>query len=81
MANEIDNWKNLGCAIALQAAKDYEAIDGVESSPAQRGWIIRQLRSDYMNLITDGKSSLLADELKRDYKAVVKRIKNMEAVK
>lgn len=72
------NYKQLGCAIALQAAKDYASINGEPTSPAKRRAIIKCLRSDYMNLITDGKASLLADALKRNWKEVVGRIKQVE---
>lgn len=68
-----DNYKQLGCAIAIQAAKDYEA-----ASPAQRRVIIGDLRSDYMDTITCGISLHLADALRRNPIAVIKRIKNME---
>ena len=71
--NTIDNYKQLGCAVAIQEAKDYAA-----SSPARRRVIIKDLRSDYMELITGGIASMLADALRRDYKSVVRRIKNME---
>ena len=76
--NIIDNYRQLACAIAIQAAKDCHSIDGVITSPQKRAAIIKTLRSDYMNFITNGLSSMLADELKRDYKEVVRRIKNME---
>lgn len=66
---DIQCYKNLGAAIALQAAKDY-----AKASPAERRWIIKNLRSEYMQSITDGASVLLADALKRDYKRVVKQI-------
>ena len=71
--NTIDNYKQLGCAIAIQAAKDYE-----HESPARRRVIIKDLRSDYMNAITGGLSVHLADALRRDAATVIKRIKNME---
>lgn len=74
----IDNYKQLGYAIALQAAKDYQSIEDVETSPAQRREIIKDLRSPYMELVTNGLSIMLADALRRDYKVVVARIKNME---
>ena len=76
--NIIDNYQQLGYAIAIQAAKDYQSIDGVETSPAKRRDIIKDLRSPYMELITNGLSIMLADALRRDYKVVVARIKNME---
>lgn len=76
--NIIDNYKQLGCAIALQAAKDCEKIDGKPTSPQKRAAIIKQLYSPYMELITGGIAPMLADALKKDYKTVVMRIKNME---
>jgi hypothetical protein len=74
----IDNYKELGYAIAIQAAKDCEKIDGKETSPQKRSAIIKSLRSEYMNFITGGMASMLADALRKDWKAVVRRIKNME---
>ena len=75
---DIQNYKNLGCAIAIQAAKDCVSIDGRTTTPSERAAIIKQLRSPYMDMITSGLAPLLADALKKDYKAVFKRIKNME---
>ena len=71
--NLIDNYKQLGCAIALQAAKDYE-----KASPAMRRVIIKDLRSDYMDAISCGLSIHLANALRRDATTVINRIKNME---
>ena len=78
MLIDIQNYKNLGCAIAIQAAKDCLSIEGRLTSPQKRAAIIKDLRSDYMNFITGGISSILADALKRDYKAVVRSLKNSE---
>lgn len=49
--------KNLGCAIALQAAKDFF------DSPWESEGIINMLNSPYMNLITRGLSIKLAEKL------------------
>ena len=76
MLIDIQCYKNLGAAIAMQAAKDYASVD---ATPQSRGHIIRQLRTPYMEFITGGISPMLADALKRDYKSVVKRIYSMEA--
>ena len=70
---DIQCYKNLGCAVAIQAAKDYAA-----GSPQKRAAIIKQLRSDYMQLITDGVSIMLADALRHDYKSVVNNLINAE---
>lgn len=69
----IDNYKQLGCAIAIQAAKCYEG-----ASDAQRRVILKDLRSDYMDLVTGGLAPYLADALQKDYKSVLARIKSME---
>ena len=75
MCIDIQCYKNLGCAIAIQAAKDYAAVD---ATPQKRAHIIRQLRSPYMEFVTGGIAPMLADALKRDHKAVVTRIYHME---
>ena len=49
--------RNLGCAIALQAAKDYF------DSPWERKGIIRMLKSSHMSLLTNGLSVKLAEKL------------------
>lgn len=72
---DIQCYKNLGAAIAMQAAKDYAKAE----TPQARAHIIRQLRTPYMEFITGGIAPMLADALKRDYKAVVNRIYSMEA--
>lgn len=71
--NRIDNYKQLGYAVAVQAAKDYK-----NASKERRDVIIKDLRSDYMDFITGGLSIPLADALINDHKAVIKRITNME---
>jgi ribonuclease-3 len=53
---DVENYKSLAYAIAMQAAKDYH-----RASPARRRVIIKELHSDYMNFITNGISSILAD--------------------
>ena len=70
---DIQCYRNLGAAIAMQAAKDYE-----HASPAMRRVIIKDLRSQYMDTITNGMGAMLADALKKDHKTVIRRIKNME---
>lgn len=67
---DIQCYRNFAAAICIQAAKDYADA----KTPQARGYIIRQLRSDYMVFISDGASALLADALKRDYKSVVESL-------
>lgn len=69
----IDNYKELACRIAIQAAKDYERADD-----AGRAVILKQLRSQYMDFITSGIAPLLADALSKDPQPVIDRIKSME---
>lgn len=52
--------RNLGCAIALQAAKDYF------DNPYERSGIIRMLKSSRMSLLTNGLSVKLAEKLISD---------------
>lgn len=70
--NTLKNYKQLGYAIALQAAKDYE-----KDNPKERQRIIRELRGEYMDFITNGLSILLADALLRDSSGICRRIENM----
>lgn len=53
-----DTCKNLGCAVALQAAKDFF------DKPWESEGILNMLRSDHMDLVTDGLSIKLANTLK-----------------
>lgn len=71
--NIFDGYKQLGCAVAIQAAKDYE-----KANPAKRRTILKDLRSDYMDAITGGLSIHLADALQKNCADVLARIKNME---
>ena len=66
----MDGYKRLGYAIAFQALKDY-----FDSSTAQKRVIIKDLRSHWMDWITDGLSVQLADRLKSDPKGVERRFK------
>lgn len=50
--------RNLACAITLQAVRDY-----FSSSDAGKRAILKDLRSDYMNFITNGTSLAVADQL------------------
>lgn len=69
--NTIENYKQLGYAVALQAAKDYK-----KASPKMRQRIIRELRGGYMDFITNGLSILLADALLQDL-SICKRIEDL----
>lgn len=72
--NIIDNYRNLANAIAIQAARDYAE----ETRPTGKRAIIRQLRSEYMDFITDGLAPMLANALIKDENAVIRRIRSVE---
>ena len=59
LANEFNynSCKNLGCAIAIQAAKDYF------DNPVERSGIIHMLKTPRMSLLTGGLSVQLAEKL------------------
>lgn len=66
-------YKQLGCAIAFQAAKDYFNTDKYGKRA-----IINDLSTPYMECVTDGLSLLLVEQLKRNPKEVAKRIRIWE---
>ena len=73
------NYRNLACATLLQAIKDF--FRGTES---QKKAIIKDLRSDWMDYLTNGLSIELAkeletnpDEVRKRYKAVEGRVKSV----
>lgn len=65
------NYHNLGCAIVLQAVKDYCKRN---ASNARKGEIMKNLKSDYLIQLSDGLSLVAAQELKKDLKGVAKRL-------
>ena len=66
----MDGYQRLGYAIAFQALKDYFG-----GSTAQKNVIMKDLRSPWMEWITNGLSVQLADRLKSDPKGVERRFK------
>lgn len=70
-----ENYRQLGAAIGLQAVKDY-AVE----TPAMQKKIIKDLRSEYMELITQGASVFLAEKLETDPDEIIDRVRKMENI-
>ena len=66
-----NNYKQLGYAIVLQAAKDYLST----RDQSTKNKILRELRNNYMILISGGVSPILADKLQSEPKQVRSRIR------
>lgn len=65
------NIRNLACAITMQAIRDYFA------NPKNQGQILKDLRSPWMDMLTDGLSVMTADQLERNPDAIRARIHKM----
>lgn len=63
--------KNLASATLLQAAKDYCRAD----TKVDKRVILKELNSDWMDLITDGESFIVAEQLPMNERAIRKRLK------
>lgn len=61
--------KNVTSAIMLQAVKDY-----FKSSPKGQTQILKDLRSTWMDYITDGTSVLVAEQLELHPQAIAERL-------
>lgn len=64
--------KNLTSAIMLQAVKDY-----FKSSPKGQTQILTELRSTWMDYITDGMSVLVAEQLEIRPEQIRVRLQNL----
>jgi len=67
-----ENIKDLACAILMQAMKDYFE-DGITYEERQQ--ILKDLRSSRMELITKGKSIIVAEQLELHPNEIRQRIK------
>ena len=66
------NIRNLASAIMLQATKEY---CGLDPEPASKTSILRDLRSPWMNGLTDGMSVVVAERLEKHWREIKKRLK------
>lgn len=64
------NIRNLACAIIMQAVKDY-----FNSSEKRRPSVLRDLRSPWMNMITNGTSTLVAEQLELHPEEIAERLR------
>lgn len=66
--------RNLACAITLQATKDYLEAG---TTDAKKQAILKELRSPYMQLITNETSLTVAERLEKNPKAIADRLNKM----
>lgn len=64
------NYRNLGCAIVLQATKDY-----LTETPAMKRAILKDLRSSHLIMLSDGISLVVAEQLEKNPKEIAMRLK------
>lgn len=68
--NNIDNYRQLGMAVTLQSLKDF-----IEADPIEQKAIIADLRTPYMEFLSNGLSVPLADRLEKNPTEICNRIK------
>ena len=68
------NARQLAMTFVHRAVKDYCMND----SDSKRAAILKDLRSSYMDLISDGVSVIVAEQLESNYDAIKARILNEE---
>jgi hypothetical protein len=61
--------RNLACAIVLQAVKDY-----FKTTPQKQKVILKDLRSPYMDMLTNGTSVVVAEQLEKNPEEIAARI-------
>ena len=64
--------RNLACAIILQAVKDYFE-DGITDK--QRKAILKDLRSPYMDTLSNGTSVIVAEQLEQHPEEIAVRLR------
>lgn len=65
-----ENIRELSCATILQAVRDFVASEDYEHKI-----ILRELRSAWMDLLTQGLSCVVAEQLEKHPDDIVKRIR------
>ena len=64
------NIRSLACAILMQAVKDY-----LYTTPEKQAVILKDLRSPYMDLLTNGTSIVVADQLELHPEEIRERLR------
>ena len=70
-----ENYRQLGKAITYQAIRDFAKKD---DNPEEQQKIIKELRSGYMHLVSEGLSDIVADKLETNPNALCDRVKKDE---
>ena len=69
--------KNLGARVCLEAAREYCECT---TTPAKKKTIIKDLKGQWMDFLTNGVSKTVADELLKNEKEIAVRLKKIEEV-
>jgi hypothetical protein len=67
--------RNLGSAIVLQAVRDYLAKN---ATPQSKAAIIKDLRSAWMYMLSNGTSIVVAEQLERNPEEIRQRLRRNE---
>ena len=73
-----ENLRALGVAMIRQAMKEYFGINEPMPSKERKRAIIKELRSEWNDFLTDGLSVMVADQLKKNPKEIKQRFMNAE---
>ena len=73
---QMEGIKNLASAVLLRATKDYLSATKKGKNDKQR-IILRDLNSDWCDLLTDGQSKIVAAKLESNPEAVKKNLANV----
>lgn len=65
------NLHNLACAVIMQAVKDYLATTSTNS----RNAILKDLRSPWMDMFSNGLSVVVAEQLEQNPKEIKERLR------
>lgn len=66
------NIRELVCAITMQAVRDYF---NPKATPDKRQIILKELRSTWMESITNGTSVLVAEQLEKNPEVIAERLR------
>lgn len=67
------NIRQLACAVMLQATRDY-----VRGTKAERDSILKDLRSPWMDHLTQGTSNIVAERLENNIGSISRRLRKYD---
>ena len=70
-----ERYRELGATITYQAIRDFIAC---RKEPAKQATIIKQLKTPYMDLISNGLAPILAEKLETHPREVCNRVKQID---